>query len=537
MERALLSVWSKEGLVELAGALDRLGVELLSTGGTAAYLREQGLPVIDLSQVTGAPEVLGGRVKSLHPAVYAGILARRAPGEEADLARVGARPIDLVCVNLYPFDERVQEGTPLEEALELMDIGGVSLLRAAAKAFPHVVVLSRPDQYPEFLERLEAGALDAGYRRRLAAQAVARTAAYDGRIAAYLAGSPEGPPAEAGPPAGETEAAGVSAFPEELTLRLVRVSSLRYGENPHQAAAFYREPGPERGLVAARSLQGKELSFNNLNDASAAWRLLGPVRQAFPEMAAAVAVKHTNPCGAAVAPTLAEAFRKAYEADPVSIFGGIVALNRPVDEATARLMDPVFLEVVLAPGFTGEARQVLAHKRNLRLLDLGGLEEAPAPAELRPVWGGYLLQEPDEGPAAPDEWRQVTRAAVDPRLMPDLLLAWQVVRGSFSNAIVVAAAGQTLGIGAGQVNRIDAARHALERARARVPGGDLGSAGAVLASDGFFPFPDVVEAAAAAGICAIVQPGGSKRDGESIEAADAAGIPMLFTGRRHFRHG
>ncbi|MFO7255427.1 MAG: bifunctional phosphoribosylaminoimidazolecarboxamide formyltransferase/IMP cyclohydrolase [Limnochorda sp.] len=529
MERALLSVWSKEGLAQLAEALHQRGVELLSTGGTARYLQEHGLPVTELAQVTGAPEVLGGRVKSLHPAVYAGILARRRPGEEADLARVGARPIDLVCVNLYPFEEQVRRETPLDEALELVDIGGVSLLRAAAKAFPHVVVLSRPDQYPEFLERLAAGRLDLAYRRRLAAEALARTAAYDEQIAAYLAAGLEALDRPEGP-----EDALPASFPETYTLRLVRAASLRYGENPHQAAAFYRPEGPAQGLAAARLLQGKALSFNNLNDGSAAWRLLGGLSQAFPGMAAAVAVKHTNPCGAAVAPTLAEAFRKAYEADPVSIFGGIVALNRPVDRATAELMAPLFLEVVLAPGFSEEARQVLARKPSLRLLELQG--HGGPRVELRPVWGGYLLQEPDDGPASPEGWRLVTQAAVDPRRLPDLLLAWQVVRGCFSNAIVVAAGGQTLGIGAGQVNRIDAARHALERARARVPGGDLRNAGAVLASDGFFPFPDVVEVAAAAGICAIVQPGGSKRDGESIAAADRAGIPMLFTGRRHFRH-
>lgn len=535
MERALLSVWSKEGLAELAAVLHRRGVELLSTGGTAAFLKELGLSVTELSQVTGTPEVLGGRVKSLHPAVYAGILSRRAPEDEADLERVGARPIDLVCVNLYPFEREVRPETPLEEALELIDIGGVSLLRAAAKAFPHVVVLSRPDQYPEFLARLEAGTVDLDYRRRLAAEALARTAAYDERIAAYLEASSR-QAKSAGSSTGLLEEPQAGSLPDMLTLRLARVLPLRYGENPHQAAAFYREPGAGRDLAAARALQGKELSYNNLNDAWAAWRLLGLVSQAAPGLAAAVAIKHTNPCGAAVAPTPAEAFRKAYEADPVSIFGGIVALNRPVDEATARLMDPVFLEVVLAPGFTEAAREVLVRKRNLRLLEVDG-PRAAAPLELRPVWGGYLVQEPDLAPPAPDQWRQVTQAAVEPALIPDLLLAWQVVRGASSNAIVVAARGQTLGIGAGQVNRIDAARLALERARARVPGGDLRAAGAVLASDGFFPFPDVVEAAAAAGICAIVQPGGSKRDLDSIAAADRAGIPMLFTGRRHFRHG
>lgn len=532
MERALISVWYKDGLVELATALVRRGVEILSTGGTAAHLRDAGLPVTELSRVTGAPEVLGGRVKSLHPAIYAGILARRDPAEAGDLAAVGARPIDLVCVNLYPFEERVEAGTPLAEALELIDIGGVSLLRAAAKSFPHVVVLSRPDQYPEFLQRLEAGTLDAAYRRALAAAALARTSVYDRLIAAYLAGTGR-PSTGSGEEAPQGERA---KFPAELVLPLQRLSSLRYGENPHQAAAFYRGPGPARGLAAARLLQGKALSFNNLNDASAAWRILTHVASAFAGQAVAVAVKHTNPCGVGVAPSLEEAFRKAYEADPVSIFGGIVALNRPVDDGTARRMDPVFLEVVLAPGFTDGARAILARKKNLRLLDLGEAGEPEPALEVRAVWGGYLLQEEDRVDPPLSQWERVTRCELDPELLPDLQLAWQVARGCLSNAVVVAAGGQTLGIGAGQTNRIDAARQALERARSRVPAGDLRAAGAVLGSDGFFPFPDVVQAAAEAGIRAIVQPGGSVRDAESIAEADRAGIPMLMTGARHFRH-
>ncbi|MDI3280839.1 MAG: bifunctional phosphoribosylaminoimidazolecarboxamide formyltransferase/IMP cyclohydrolase [Bacillota bacterium] len=517
--RALISVSDKAGVVEFARGLVELGWEIISTGGTLKELRGAGLPVTYVSDVTGFPEILGGRVKTLHPAIHGGILAVREDEHHAkDLAAAGIKPIDLVAVNLYPFARAVQQrGITLAEAVEEIDIGGPAMVRAAAKNYRYVTVVVDPARYGRVLELLRReGEVPLEVRLELAAEAFAHTALYDSLISSYLSRVR----AE-----GERE-----LFPDRLVLGFEKVQSLRYGENPHQRAAFYRDPlyrGPS--LAAARQLQGKELSFNNINDAAAALELV----LEFPEPTA-VAVKHATPCGVASGATIAEAFARAHAADPISIFGGIVALNRPVDEEAARALREPFLEIVLAPEFAPEALAVLSEKKNLRLLALpelvGGQRESYW--DWKRVPGGLLLQDADLGWGDEDDpstWRVVTEREPAEEDWPDLLFAWRVVKHARSNAIVVARRKQTLGIGAGQVNRIDPTRYALARA------GEA-ARGAVLASDGFFPLPDVVEAAAEAGIRAIVQPGGSLRDGDSIAAANRAGIAMVFTGVRHFKH-
>ncbi len=568
VETALLSVYDKTGLVEFARRLAGLGIMLISTGGTYRILQEAGLAVTYISEVTGFPEIMDGRVKTLHPAIHGGILARRDnPAHMEELARQGIRPIDMVVVNLYPFARTVNRpGVPMQEAVENIDIGGPAMIRAAAKNFEHVAVVVDPRRYQEILSELEesGGALFAGTRLGLARDAFAHTAGYDALIHDYFhevisrpqrdaqVNAPANAPVDASSAGPATESS--VAFPGHIFLNLARVQELRYGENPHQAAAFYRQdPGlPEReaegpaSLVTARKLHGKELSFNNINDADAALQIVrefsGP---------AAVAVKHTNPCGVAVGNTIAEAFIRAHAADPVSIFGGIVALNRPVDVETARLMSGIFLEVILAPEFAPEALAVLQKKSNLRLLATGGLPEAPNGAgavqrpavpffadrfDLKRVTGGFLVQERDvaEGVAGgavrdEDPWRVVTRRGPAAKEVEDLRFAWRVVKHVKSNAIVIAKDWQTLGVGAGQMNRIDAALYAINRA-------GTNCRGAVMASDAFFPMPDVVEAAVKGGVTAIIQPGGSIRDDDSIAAADAAGIAMIFTGVRHFKH-
>lgn len=525
MKRALLSVWDKKGIVEFARGLRELGVEILSTGGTAAILGKAGIPFTPVERWTGFPEMMGGRVKTLHPHVYGAILARRdRPGDLEELGRMGIGGIDLVAVNLYPFRETArrlaEEGARgLAELLEQIDIGGPAMVRAAAKNFPHVAVVTDPDRYGRVLEELrEKGDLSPETRWILAVEAFRLTAFYDALVAEVLAAWPGGP--------GERGEAG----PRLLTLAFERRAELRYGENPHQRAAFYADPfsGPPE-LASAEQLQGKELSFNNLLDAQAAWALAREFGDP-----AAVVVKHQIPCGVAVAGSPAEAFRKARDADPVSIFGGIVAFNRPVDEEAAREASGVFLEVAVAPDFTPAAREVLGKKRNLRLLRLG---EVYSPGEiplrrrldLRRLEGGLLMQDPDEKEAPPGEWQVVTSRRPDPGDLRELEFAWKVAKHVRSNAIVVTRDFCTLGIGAGQTSRVDAVRLALARAGER-------ARGAYLASDGFFPFPDAVEEAAAAGIRAIVQPGGSVRDADSIEAAERTGMIMVLTGIRHFRH-
>ena len=495
--RALLSVFDKAGLVEFARGLAGLGFELVASGGTAQALRDAGLGVTPVEALTGFPEALGGRVKTLHPAIHAGILAR--PDQLEELGGLGLAPFEVVAVNLYPFERAVAEGRPEPEAIEAIDIGGPALLRAAAKNFARVYAVCDPADYPRVLAAL-AGGGDAGLRRELAVKAFARTAAYDAAIAAWL---------------GREE-----AFPERRVLVLERAGRLRYGENPHQAAALYRVRGEEGPLLSARVLQGKPMSYNNYADAEAAWRLVFEFEQP-----AAAAIKHQMPSGVGLGAGPAEAYARAYAADPVSIFGGIVAFNRPVDGAAAEAIGNLFLEVVLAPGFTEEARERLARKRNLRLL------EVPAPPRpglgYRQLAGGFLVQEEDRGVFA--EVRPVTERRPGDEELRALAFAMAVAKHARSNAIVVANGERTLGIGQGQTSRVDAARIALEKA------GEA-ARGAVLASDGFFPFDDVVRLAGAYGVAAIAQPGGSKRDADSIAAANELGIAMVLTGLRHFRH-
>lgn len=530
VKRALISVYDKRGIVELAQGLAALGVEIISTGGTYRTLQAAGVPVREVAEVAGFPEILDGRVKTLQPQIHAGILAIRSnPAHMAQLAEHGVTPIDLVVVNLYPFRETVANpAVTLEEAIEKIDIGGPTMVRAAAKNYQDVGVIVNPDRYADVLAELRAtGDLSLRTRFALMLEAFQHTAVYDNAIAGWLA--TRGREIIAARAAGEAPPAGSGAdspFPQALSLTFTKVQELRYGENPHQLAAFYSD-GTAAGTVIARAkqLHGKELSYNNINDAHAALELV----KEFTEPAA-VAVKHANPCGVAVAPTIAEAYRKAYEADTVSIFGGIVALNRPCDRETAEELSKIFLEIVIAPSFEPDALKVLEKKKNLRLLEVGPIDpNPPAGFDMKRVGGGLLVQSWDAIAEDPAAWKAVTRTAPTAEQLRDLAFAMKVCKHVKSNAIVVAKGGQTLGVGAGQMNRIDAARFAIKQAGANVKG-------AVLASDAFFPFPDVVEAAGEAGIAAIVQPGGSIRDEESIARADALGIAMVFTGVRHFRH-
>ncbi len=474
-----------------------LGFKLLATGGTYRALREAGLPVTYISDFTGFPEVLEGRVKTLHPKVHAGLLAR--PDQEEDLKALGFERIALLAVNLYPFRETVAQGAGFAEALEQIDIGGPAMLRAAAKNHGAVLPVCDPEDYPRVLEALKEGP-SPEFRRELARKAFAHTAAYDAAIAEWLA---------------------AEKFPPEKFLVLRRESPLRYGENPHQEAALYRVEGERGPLLQAQVLQGKAMSFNNYLDAEAAWNLVSEFAEP-----ACVAIKHQNPCGVALGESPLQAYQKAYQADPISIFGGIVALNRPVDGATAEAMKEVFLEVVLAPDFTQEALALFSRKKNLRLLRVPFPAQGPY-LDLRRMRGGVLLQDADT--LDPIKPQVVTKEAPSEAEWQDLLFAWKVVKHVRSNAIVVAKEGQTLGIGVGQTNRYAAAKHALKTAKEKAKG-------AVLASDAFFPFDDVVRLAAEFGIRAIIQPGGSVRDEDSIRAADELGLAMVFTGVRHFRH-
>ena len=510
IKRALLSVSDKIGLVEFAQGLADLGVELISTGGTARALREAGLPVRPVEEVTAFPEILDGRVKTLHPAIHGGILARRQPAHLDELAAHAIGPIDLVAVNLYPFAPTVaRPDVTLAEAVEQIDIGGVALLRAAAKNFAAVTVLCDPADYPQVLAELrQRDEVCLATRQQLALKAFRHTADYDTAIANYLSGQ-----FAAGEP-----------FPIELLLRLWRVQTLRYGENPHQQAALYGLT-PEATPLGGRLLQGKPLSYNNLLDLDAAWRAVGDF-----SAPTVVIVKHNTPCGVASGDTLAAAFPLALASDPVSAFGSVIAVNHPFDETTASLLSDLFVEAIAAPGFTAAARALLADRPNCRLLEMAGVGAGLVPAlgwELRSVRQGVLLQEPDT--LDDEEWRVVSARRPTAEERESLDFAWRVVKHVRSNGIVLARGRATVGIGAGQMSRVDAVRLAVLKA------GEWAT-GAVLASDGFFPFPDGVEEAARAGVTAVVQPGGSLRDPQVIAAADAAGLAMLFTGRRHFRH-
>jgi phosphoribosylaminoimidazolecarboxamide formyltransferase / IMP cyclohydrolase len=529
VKRALISVYDKNGIVEFARELTRLGVEIISTGGTYKALQSAGIPVREVSQVAGFPEILDGRVKTLQPQIHAGILAIRSnPEHMAELQEHSVTPIDMVVVNLYPFRETVANpNVSLEDAIEKIDIGGPTMVRAAAKNWQDVVVLVNPERYSQVLDELrQSGDASVQTKFELMVEAFQHTSAYDTAVAGWLAN--RGRVIVDARQAGQAipEATGAE-FPYAVTINLTKAQALRYGENPHQQAAFYADEtrGAGTTIVSAKQLHGKELSYNNINDAHAALELVKEF-----DRPAAVAVKHANPCGVAVADTLAEAYHKAYEADTISIFGGIIALNRPCDEATAKEIAKIFVEIVIAPYFEPEALKVLSKKKDVRLLEVGPIErKAPAGFDVKRVAGGFLMQSWDAIPEDPKSWKPVTQAAVSPEMLEDLYFAWKVCKHVKSNAIVVAKNGQTLGVGAGQMNRIDAARHALHQAGDAVKG-------AVLASDAFFPFPDVVEAAGSAGIAAIAQPGGSIRDQDSIQRADQLGLAMVFTGVRHFRH-
>ncbi|HXA20920.1 MAG TPA: bifunctional phosphoribosylaminoimidazolecarboxamide formyltransferase/IMP cyclohydrolase [Acetobacteraceae bacterium] len=518
VRRALISVSDKAGLIPFAQALAARGTEILSTGGSASVLREAGVAVKEVSEHSGFPEILDGRVKTLVPQIHGGILGRRdVPEHVAQMAAHGIAPIDLVAVNLYPFEATVVRGAAEQECVENIDIGGPALIRAAAKNYDFVTVLTEPDQYQEALDEIaQHGGTTLSLRRRLAGEAYARTAAYDAAIAAWFA-----------------ERRG-DDFPPRLAIAGTLRQTLRYGENPHQSAAFYGN-GARRGVATAVQVQGKELSYNNLNDTDAAFECVAE----FDAPTVAI-IKHANPCGVASAGSLAEAWEKALRCDPISAFGGIVAVNRTLDGAAAEKIAAIFTEVIIAPDADDAAKALFAHKRNLRLLLTGGVPDPSASGLVfRSVSGGFLAQTRDNGRVLPHELKVVTKRPPTDAEFSDLLFAFTVCKHVKSNAIVYAKDAATVGIGAGQPSRVDSARIAAwkSEAAAKAAGLDAPLArGSVVASDAFFPFADGLEAAVAAGATAVIQPGGSMRDNEVIAAADAAGIAMVFTGMRHFRH-
>jgi len=516
IQRAILSVTDKTGLVDLARQLSALGIELISTGGTAKLLRDSGILVKDISELTGFPEMLDGRVKTLHPKVHGGILHRREnPVHVAAVGEHGIQPIDMVVVNLYAFEKTAAKpGVAFEELIENIDIGGPSMIRSAAKNFHDVAVVTSPADYQAIAEELarSGGALSLETRWRLAQKAFATTAAYDSAIASTL----EKIPADFRIPLQDKD----EALPQTLRLSFQKTLDLRYGENPHQKAAMYSD-GSNVGVANARQIQGKELSYNNIVDLQAAWDLA----QEFDEPVCAI-IKHTNPAGTATGKTLAEAYKRALECDPVSAFGGVIGVNRPIDGEAAEEMHKLFLEVIAAPAFDGAAKARFATKKNLRLVEVAA---APQKWTLKNISGGILLQDADSRPLRDIDLKVVTQRAPTPEETRALLFAWKVCKHVKSNAIVYARDGQTVGVGAGQMSRVDSAKIGAMKAQ-------LPLKGTVAASDAFFPFPDGVEEIARAGATAIIQPGGSQRDPEVIAAADRLGLAMLFTGVRHFRH-
>ncbi len=520
IRRALISVSDKTGVLEFARALKSLNVEILSTGGTAKLLADNGVPVIEVADYTGFPEMLDGRVKTLHPKIHGGILGRRDLDSHVQtMKRHGIPPIDLVVVNLYPFEETVaRPDCALAEAIENIDIGGPTLLRAAAKNHTAVTVVVDARDYASVLDEMKQrqGSVGNELRFRLATKAFEHTAAYDGAIANYL---------------GRRHADGRrDDFPQTYNMQFRHVLGLRYGENPHQKAAFYVERRPAEACVAtARMLQGKELSFNNIADADAALECV----KSFDE-AACVIVKHANPCGVAIADNALEAYKHAYITDPTSAFGGIIAFNRPLDAATAKaILERQFVEVIIAPAVNDDAKPVLAAKPNVRVLESGAWgAKRPAALDLRRVTGGLLVQDADHGMVTEKELKVVTRRAPNPQELRDLLFAWKVVKFVKSNAIVYCKEGRTIGVGAGQMSRVYSARIASIKAT----DAGLEVRGSVMASDAFFPFRDGLDQAAEVGVTAVIQPGGSMRDQEVIDAANQHGIAMVFTGMRHFRH-
>lgn len=522
--RALLSLSDKTGLAELGQALAGHGVELVSTGGTARALRDAGLSVRDVSDLTGFPEMMDGRVKTLHPMVHGGLLAvRDNPEHAAAMAEHGIGPIDLVVVNLYPFAQTVARGAERDDIIENIDIGGPSMVRSAAKNHGHVAIVTDPGDYAELVAAMDAngGMTSIDFRKRLAAKAFSATAAYDAMISQWFAFADQG-----------------QAFPDMLAMTATRTDELRYGENPHQQAALYVPMGPHaRGIAQAEQLQGKELSYNNYNDADAALELVSEFREGPPTV---VIVKHANPCGVASADTLIDAYRAALACDSVSAFGGIIAVNRPLDGPTAAAISEIFTEVVAAPDADAEARVIFAKKKNLRLLLTG---ELPDPARqgltMKTIAGGWLVQSRDNGKISDDALRVVTKRAPTDQELRDCRFAWTVAKHVKSNAIVYAKDGATAGVGAGQMNRLESARIAAWKARDAAEKAGWSQArtiGSAVASDAFFPFADGLLAAVEAGATAVIQPGGSIRDDEVIAAADEAGLAMIFTGMRHFRH-
>ena len=563
VRRALISVYDKTGLTDLAAALVEAGVEILSTGSTAATIAGAGLPVARVEDVTGFPECLEGRVKSLHPAIHAGILAdRRKTAHMSRLAELDIAPIDLVVVNLYPFSDTVASGAPFDACIEQIDIGGPAMVRAAAKNHPGVAVVTDPAVYDEAAAAVRSGGFTLAQRRALAARAFAHTAAYDAAVATWLAEQVEQVENDAADSAAGVGAS-ISAPPAYVGVGYERLASLRYGENPHQAAAVYRIPGESGGVAGARQLHGKAMSYNNYTDTDAALRAAYDHGDAV----TVAVVKHANPCGIAVsaAGDAAEAHRRAHACDPVSAYGGVIATNTTVTAAMARQIKPIFTEVVAAPAFAEEALEILSAKKNLRLLVVSPPRREGY--EIKQVSGGAVIQQRDSyqaGDADPATWRLVAGRAADETTLADLRFAWEAVRSVRSNAILLAKDGATVGVGMGQVNRVDSCRLAVERAntlgarstgdaaasdataKGAVGGGDAAdilqaapperARGAVAASDAFFPFADGLQVLVDAGVTAVVQPGGSIRDDEVIAAAQAAGVTMYLTGARHFAH-
>ncbi|MCU0907973.1 MAG: bifunctional phosphoribosylaminoimidazolecarboxamide formyltransferase/IMP cyclohydrolase [Rhodobacteraceae bacterium] len=522
IRRALISVSDKAGVVDLARALAARGVDLLSTGGTAALLRDAGLAVRDVADVTGFPEMMDGRVKTLHPGVHGGLLALRDdPAHRAAMDAHGIGAIDLLVVNLYPFEATVARGAAYAEAVENIDIGGPAMIRAAAKNHAWVAVVTDPEDYAPLLAEMDAHAGGTGmaFRQRLAQTAYARTAAYDAAVSTWMAGALGDP------------------TPRRRVFAGRLAQGLRYGENPHQGAAFYVDGSGRPGVATARQLQGKELSYNNINDTDAAVELVAELPR---DRAACVIVKHANPCGVALGDTALDAYARAYDCDRVSAFGGIVALNRPLDGPTAQAIAGIFTEVVIAPGADDAARAVFAAKPALRLLVTDALPDPAAPGlAFRQVAGGFLVQDRDAGHVTAADLRVVTKRAPTDAELADLLFAFTVAKHVKSNAIVYARGGATVGVGAGQMSRVDSTRIAARKAQDMAAALGLSeppTRGSVVASDAFFPFADGLISAAEAGATAVIQPGGSVRDAEVIAAADAAGLAMVFTGLRHFRH-
>ena len=523
VRRALLSVSDKTGLTDLARALHDRGVELLSTGGTAKAIRDAGLPVRDVAEITEFPEMMDGRVKTLHPMVHGGLLALRDNVDHvAAMDAHGIGGIDLLVVNLYPFEATLARGAGYDEMIENIDIGGPAMIRAAAKNHDFVTTIVDVQDYAALLAELDAndGQTTYAFRQNQAQIAYARTAAYDAAVSGWMAG------------ALGNEAPRRRAIAGEIA------QTLRYGENPHQAAAFYRDGSARPGVATAMQHQGKELSYNNINDTDAAFELVAEFDPS--DGPACAIIKHANPCGVARGATLLEAYQKAFDCDRTSAFGGIVAFNLPLDADTAKKITEIFTEVVIAPGASAEAKEVFAAKKNLRLLTTDGLPDAKAPGKtIRQVAGGYLMQDKDVGSVSADDLKLVTKAQPSPEQMDDLLFAWKVAKHVKSNAIVYVKDGATVGVGAGQMSRVDSALIAAKKAErmAEVLGlPEPLTIGSAVASDAFFPFADGLLEASAAGATCVIQPGGSMRDNEVIEAADEAGLAMVLTGMRHFRH-